>query len=178
MLWKYAMPDMGWWMFISSGLLLGLTAVVVWAFLQWAAQPHAHAFLSAPQASSASGIVRLSDAREERHAMSEPRRVHVTLLTVPQCSYSEEAKATLLRLAHEYPLDIDVVALRSPAGERLALQGGVLFPPGLFLDDEPFCYGRVSERTLRQELARRDEVRADERAETPDLRLAMAYSRS
>jgi hypothetical protein len=70
------------------------------------------------------------------------------------------------------------VALRSPAGERLALKGGVLFPPGLFLDDEPFCYGRVSERTLREELARRSGVRAGECDEATDLRLAMTSSQS
>jgi hypothetical protein len=178
MLWEYATPAMGWWMFISLILLLGLIAIVVWPLVRWATLSHAHAPLRAPQASPARGIMRLSDARGERDAVSEPTRVRVTLLTVPYCSYSEEAKVTLLRLAHEYPLDIDVVALRSPAGDRLALQGGVLFPPGLFLDDEPFSYGRVSERALRQELARRNEMRADERAEAPAPRLAMAYSQS
>jgi glutaredoxin len=86
---------------------------------------------------------------------SETSRIHVTLLTSPQCGYCEDAKATLTRLAHDYPLVVELVELRSPAGERLALQGGVLFPPGLFLDGEPFSYGRVSERKLRQELARR-----------------------
>jgi len=36
----------------------------------------------------------------------------------------------------------------------LAARGGVLFPPGIFLDREPFSYGRPSERKLRKELAR------------------------
>jgi hypothetical protein len=122
--------------------------------------------------------MRQRETRGEMDTVTEARRVHVTLLTVPQCGYSEEAKATLLRLAHEYPLDVEVVQLRSPAGERLALQGGVLFPPGLFLDDEPFSYGHVSERPLRQELARRSGVRADIYDETTDRRLAMAYTRA
>ncbi len=30
-----------------------------------------------------------------------------------------------------------------------------MFPPGLFLDGEPFSYGRPSERKLRKVLARR-----------------------
>ncbi|MGH9252739.1 MAG: hypothetical protein ACRD0W_24965 [Acidimicrobiales bacterium] len=30
-----------------------------------------------------------------------------------------------------------------------------LFPPGVLLDDDPFGYGRLSERKLRRELARR-----------------------
>jgi hypothetical protein len=173
MLWEYSMPRMGWWMFMSSILLLGLIAIVLWAFVQWATQPHAHAALSAPLAPPARGFVRVSDASVERDALTDPRCVHVTLLTVPQCGYSEEAKSTLLRLAHEYPLAIDVVALRSPVGERLALLGGVLFPPGLFLDGELFSYGHVSERALRQELARRSGVRADELDEAIDQRFAV-----
>ncbi len=31
----------------------------------------------------------------------------------------------------------------------------MLFPPGIFLDGEPFSYGRPSERKLRRELERR-----------------------
>lgn len=30
-----------------------------------------------------------------------------------------------------------------------------MFPPGIFLDGEPFSYGRPSERKLRRELERR-----------------------
>src|SRR5262245_2582602 len=79
--------------------------------------------------------------------------IHVTLLTTPHCGYCEDAKTALTRLAQDYLLAVEVVELGSPAGERLAAQGGVLFPPGLFLDGEPFSYGRVSERKLRRELA-------------------------
>jgi hypothetical protein len=178
MLWVYAMPSMEWWMFISSILLLGLIAIAVWSFVHLATQSHAHASVTAPLAPPASDGVRQYDAHVEMDARSEPRCVHVTLLTVPQCAYSEEGKATLLRLAHEYRLAIDVVALRTPAGDRLAMQGGVLFPPGLFLDDEPFSYGRVSERTLRQELARRSGVRTGECDEATDQRHALASSRN
>jgi hypothetical protein len=178
MLWKYAAPDIGWWMFISSIVLAGLIVIAVWSFVRWATQPNARASLSTPLAPSATDISRSGNAQGAMDAVAEPRLVHVTLLTAPQCSYSEEAKAILLRLAHEYPLEIDVVALRSPAGERLALQGGVLFPPGLFLDDEPVSYGRVSERTLRLELAHRSGVRADARDEATDLCPSMAYSQN
>jgi hypothetical protein len=168
---------MGWWMFVSSIMLAGLIVIAVWSFVRWATQPNAHASLSAPLALSATDISRSANAQGAMDMAAEPRGVHVTLLTAPQCSYSEEAKATLLHLAHDYPLDIDVVALRSPAGDRLALQGGVLFPPGLFLDDEPFCYGRVSEPVLRQELARRSGVIAGECGEATSLRLAIAHNR-
>jgi hypothetical protein len=178
MQWEHAMLGMGWWMFISSVLLLGLIAIVVWSFARWATQSHAHASLSAPLASPGTDTLRQRKTSGEMDAVTVPKRVHVTLLTVPQCGYSEEAETMLRGLALEYPLTIDVMALRSPAGERLAMQGGVLFPPGLFLDGEPFSYGHVSERALRQELARRRGVSAGECDEATDQLLAVAYSRN
>lgn len=81
--------------------------------------------------------------------------IQVTLLTTPQCGFCEDAKNTLTRLARDYPLVVEMVDLDSPMGARLALEGGVLFPPGVFLDGAPFSYGRVSERKLRRELTRR-----------------------
>ena len=59
-------------------------------------------------------------------------------------------------------VDADVVAnaarlAESTASEilqRLATQGGLLFPPGILIDGEPFSYGRLSERKLRRELDR------------------------
>jgi hypothetical protein len=81
--------------------------------------------------------------------------IRVTLLTKPQCAFCDDAKAILSRLADEYPIAVELVALDSPRGERLALRGGILFPPGLFLDGEPFSYGRLSERKLRRELEQR-----------------------
>jgi hypothetical protein len=178
MLWEHAMPGMDWWILSSSIVLLGLIAIAVWSFARWSTQSHAHVSLSAPLASPATDTVLQRTTPSEMDAMTEPKRVHVTLLTVPQCGYSEEAKTLLRGLALDFPLAIDVLALRSPAGERLAMQGGVLFPPGLFLDGEPFSYGHVSERALRQELARRSGVRAGQCAEPTDQRLAMAYSRN
>jgi hypothetical protein len=177
MLWEYAMPGMSSWLFISSILFLGLIAIAVRPLILWATQSHEHAPLRAPLASLGMETLHQHNMPREMDAVTEPKRVHVTLLTVPRCSYSEEAKTTLLCFAHEYPLDLDVVALRSPAGDRLAMQGGILFPPGLFLDDEPFCYGHVSEPVLRQELARRSGVRVDECDRATDLRSAMAHSR-
>jgi glutaredoxin len=81
--------------------------------------------------------------------------VHVTLLTQQACGFCDEAKALLERLAAEYPLEVAELDLSSPEGERMALEGGVMFPPGIFLDGEAFAYGRPSERKLRRELERR-----------------------
>ena len=81
--------------------------------------------------------------------------VEVTLLTQDACGFCADAKQVLDRLAGEFPLAITEVDLRTAVGERLAVEGGIMFPPGIFVDGEPFGYGRPSERKLRRELERR-----------------------
>ena len=77
------------------------------------------------------------------------------MLTQANCGLCDHAKEVLHRVAADYPLDVRVVDLASRGGQALAVQGGILFPPGVFLDGQPFSYGRVSEGKLRRELARR-----------------------
>lgn len=84
---------------------------------------------------------------------ADPTRV--LLLTAADCGFCGDAQAVLARVALEYDLRVDTMALESPEGQELARAGGVLFPPGTFLDGEPFAYGRLSERKLRRELRRR-----------------------
>ncbi len=81
--------------------------------------------------------------------------MEVLLLTQEPCAFCDQAKAILDRLAAEYPLTVSTLDLGSPAGQARALRGGILFAPGIFLDDEAFSYGRPSERKLRRELDRR-----------------------
>ena len=76
----------------------------------------------------------------------------VLLLTQDHCGFCAQAKEILARLSSEYGFSVSTIDLNSPKGQALALRGGVLFPPGIFLDDEPFSYGRPSERKLRREL--------------------------
>lgn len=83
------------------------------------------------------------------------RLVEVLLLTQAHCGLCEHAKRVLERLAGEYPLQVTVCDLASPEGRELATRGQLPFPPGVLLDGEPFCYGRLSERRLRRELDRR-----------------------
>ena len=87
--------------------------------------------------------------------MALSSEIEVTLLTQEDCGYCEDAKRLLQRLGAEYQLSVRTVQLSSEEGTELALRGGVLFPPGLFLDGEPFSYGRPSERKLRKALAKR-----------------------
>lgn len=83
------------------------------------------------------------------------RSLPITLLTQDHCDFCEHAQQVLARLAGEYPLALTTLDIGSPEGRALATRGGILFPPGLFVDGEPFSYGRLSERKLRGELERR-----------------------
>ncbi len=92
--------------------------------------------------------------------------IQITLLTRADCGFCEQAKEILARLAQAYQITVSTVDFESTEGERLALRGGVLFPPGLFVNGEPFSYGRVSERKLRRALERsynRDPIEAHRR---------------
>ena len=81
--------------------------------------------------------------------------MHVLLLTQHQCAFCIQAKDLLTRLSVEYGFSYATLDVASPEGEALAIQHGMLFPPGILVDGEPFCYGRPSERRLRQELEKR-----------------------
>lgn len=80
--------------------------------------------------------------------------VEVLLLTQENCLFCEQAKEILSRLSDEYDLTVSTLDLASHEGQELALRGGVMFPPGIFIDSRPFAYGRPSERGLRREIER------------------------
>ncbi len=81
--------------------------------------------------------------------------LQLILLTQARCDFCEQAQETLRHLADEYALSVTMLDIASAEGQALALRGGVLFPPGLFIAGDPFSYGRLSERKLRRELDRR-----------------------
>lgn len=83
----------------------------------------------------------------------------ITLLTQENCAFCEQAKEILDRLSQEYALSVEIFDPASPEGQTLAERGGVVFPPGIFVEGEPFSYGRPSERKLRRELDRRVRAR-------------------
>jgi hypothetical protein len=82
-------------------------------------------------------------------------RIMILLLTQEHCGFCEQAKDILDRLSREYWISVSTLDIGSPEGQRLVMQGGLLFPPGILIDGEPFSYGRLSERKLRRELDRR-----------------------
>ncbi len=78
--------------------------------------------------------------------------MEVTLLTQGDCAFCDQAKEILDRLSAEYGLAVTTLELSSPEGRALAERGGIMFPPGIFIDGETLCYGRPSERRLRREI--------------------------
>lgn len=76
----------------------------------------------------------------------------VTLLTQPDCASCEHAKEVLARVGQDHPVTVEEVDLRSPEGQQLATQHGVLFAPGILVDGQSFGFGRLSEKKLRRYL--------------------------
>jgi glutaredoxin len=80
--------------------------------------------------------------------------VRITLLTQPDCTLCEHAKHVLGRIGQDHPLAVTEVDLTSDHGQQLARAAGVLFAPGVLVNDQPFSFGRLSERKLRRTLER------------------------
>ena len=79
----------------------------------------------------------------------------ITLLTQADCAYCAHAKQVLARVSRDHRIEVEEIDIDSERGQRLAEQRQVLFAPGVLLDEEPFSYGRLSERRLRRALSRR-----------------------
>ncbi len=79
----------------------------------------------------------------------------ITVLTQPDCAFCEQAAAVLARIGRDHPLSVRHIELASEQGSALAAEHRVLFAPGILIDGRMFSFGRLSERRLRCELARR-----------------------
>jgi glutaredoxin len=79
----------------------------------------------------------------------------ITLLTQADCAHCAHAKLVLARVSRDHRMEVEEIDIDSERGQQLAQQIQVLFAPGVLLDEEPFSYGRLSERRLRRALARR-----------------------
>lgn len=87
--------------------------------------------------------------------------MRITLLTQQSCELCDQAHTILAGLTDEYGFELTTLSFGSKAGTEIARRGGLLFAPGVLIDDEPFSHGRLSARKLRRELNRR--IRADVR---------------
>jgi glutaredoxin len=81
--------------------------------------------------------------------------VRITLLTQDDCGFCDHAKQVLDRIGTQYPLRVEEIDLSSEEGQTLARKAGVLFAPGVIVDDEPLSFGRLSERKLLRTLEKR-----------------------
>jgi hypothetical protein len=82
----------------------------------------------------------------------------IVLITAPDCHFCADGKAVLARLAAHYPLTVREIAWSSSEGQALVARHGILFPPGLLIDEAYVGFGRVSERKLRRLLERRSPI--------------------
>lgn len=81
--------------------------------------------------------------------------IEVLVLVQAECVFCAKALVLLDRLAREYDLHVTTRDLNTVEGQDAALRDAILFPPGIFLNGQPFSYGPISERKLRRELDRR-----------------------
>jgi glutaredoxin len=87
-----------------------------------------------------------------------PSPARVALLVQENCVLCEQAKQVLTRVASDFPIVVEEIDLGSHEGRRLAQRGGVMFAPGVFVDDQMFGFGRLSEKKLRRLLQRRSRL--------------------
>src|SRR2546426_6850006 len=80
-----------------------------------------------------SSLTSVQGSMEAQH-----RTMNVLLLTQEHCGFCRQAKEILDRLSVEYGLAVSTLDLDSHEGQVLAERSGMLFPPGIFLDGEPF----------------------------------------
>ncbi len=76
----------------------------------------------------------------------------VTLLTQTDCAMCVQAKEILARTSSEGLTTVHEVDLHTGTGRDLALRNGVMFAPGVLVADQPFSFGRLSEKKLRRRL--------------------------
>src|SRR5215467_7584816 len=60
-------------------------------------------------------------------------RFSILLLTQERCGVCQQAQDILERLSRGYWLSVSMLAMDSPEGQQLAIQGGLLFPPSILI---------------------------------------------
>jgi glutaredoxin-related protein len=86
--------------------------------------------------------------------VSEPP-LRVTLLSAPDCHLCGHARTVLQHLTQSNASSFEVkeMSWNDPAGAALVQRDRIPFPPALYVDDELWGYGRLSERALRKKFA-------------------------
>jgi hypothetical protein len=76
----------------------------------------------------------------------------VIVVTSSGCHLCELAREVVAGMADEFALEVTVVELRSPEGQRLASSHRMPFPPLVLIDGVAHGHGRISEKRLRRTL--------------------------
>ncbi len=82
-----------------------------------------------------------------------PLPVAMTLVTSPACHLCEHAGNVLAAVARQYPIDLQIIDLRSPEGASLQAHWRAPFPPMLLIGGDLFGFGRISQKKLERHLA-------------------------
>ncbi|ERJ11246.1 glutaredoxin family protein [Haloplasma contractile] len=84
------------------------------------------------------------------------REIKITILSKEDCHFCDVAKALFKQLKVEFNVNIEIIDINTPEGKTQAEKFGLglLFLPGILINDHPFSYGRPSEKKLRKELMR------------------------
>jgi len=82
----------------------------------------------------------------------------ITLVESEACHFCEDALQALDQLAREHEFLLDVVELRSPAGQALAQRHRPAMTPLVLVDDEFFSHGRLPRRKLAKLLIERHDA--------------------
>lgn len=77
----------------------------------------------------------------------------ITLVTKKDCALCVHAHDVIGQLRQEFDIELELLRLETDRGREVAMGSGMLFPPAILVDDQPFAYGRLSERQLRRKLA-------------------------
>jgi hypothetical protein len=91
-----------------------------------------------------------------------PQPGTVTVITVVRttaCHLCADARAALVDLGHEYPLDVAYLDATDPAGRELVARHRVAMFPLVLVDGQFFSHGRLPRDKLRQLLEARPAAR-------------------
>ena len=80
--------------------------------------------------------------------LDEVLRTVVTVVHSPACHFCDEAQTVLADLAETYPLMLDLVDIRTGAGQELIGLHRPAMTPLVLVDGEFFSFGRLPRRKL------------------------------
>ena len=84
-----------------------------------------------------------------------PEPIRVTLVESEACHFCDDARGSLSDLARTYPVDIEVIDVRTDIGQQLMQSHRASMSPLVLLDGEFFSHGRLPRRKLTKVLHQR-----------------------